>query len=335
MAARGRRIALLGLLLSLSLLQACATLDPQWSAYKARFLDGGRIVDTGNRGVSHSEGQGWGMLFAEAHGDRQAFDRLWDWTRSHLQRDDLALFAWRFDPAATDPVADRNNASDGDVLIAWALLRAAQRWQEPSYADASAAIRQAIAEQLLRTHAGYRVLLPGLVGFERDEQLVVNLSYLVVPAFQAFALQEPDGDWQRLVEDGERLLAGARFGAHALPPDWLAVDRDGTLAPAEGWPPRFGFDAVRVPLYHYWGGMPASDSKLAPFTAFWRCCETPHAWVDLRSGELSPYPASTGVRAIGALLEGAAAPVENGNEDYYSASLALLAALARDDRQPR
>ena len=38
-------------------------LDPAlWQGYKARFLaPEGRIVDNGNGGVSHSEGQGYGI----------------------------------------------------------------------------------------------------------------------------------------------------------------------------------------------------------------------------------------------------------------------------------
>ena len=39
--------------------------DPRWAAYKTRFFQPeGRIVDTGNGGVSHSEGQGYGLLLA-------------------------------------------------------------------------------------------------------------------------------------------------------------------------------------------------------------------------------------------------------------------------------
>ena len=49
-----------------------------WEAYKARFLmTDGRIVDTGNKNVSHSEGQGYAMLMAVASNDKAAFDRIW------------------------------------------------------------------------------------------------------------------------------------------------------------------------------------------------------------------------------------------------------------------
>ncbi|MBB3102539.1 glycosyl hydrolase family 8 [Azomonas macrocytogenes] len=322
------------LLLCCYCLQACASTasNQGWPAYRQHYIAGGRVVDTGNHNVSHSESQGFGMLLAEANADRQTFDRLWQWTRHHLQRKDDALFAWRYDPAAKPPVQDQNNASDGDLLIAWALLRAAERWDNDTYAQAASAIRQAIARNLIRQYAGYTVLLPGLNGFERPDQLILNPSYLVYPALQAFAAQAPAEGWRDVLQDSQTLLLKARFGTYQLPPDWLALKQDGSLQPAEGWPKRFGFDAVRVPLYLVWGGMPADSPLLSPFRNFWSCCGQVHAWVALDNGTLSPYPASYGVKSIANLLDGqitGIAPIDGEQEDYYSASLRLLAELAR------
>src|SRR6266849_2539737 len=78
--------------------------------------------------------RGGPMLFAEAAGDRASFAKVWDWTRNNLQRRDNGLFSWRYDPADDKkPVADDNDASDGDILIAWALIRAARRWHDADY----------------------------------------------------------------------------------------------------------------------------------------------------------------------------------------------------------
>ena len=85
------------------------------------------MVDTANGGVSHSEGQGYGMLLAQSYGDRQQFDQLWAWTkRGNLQIRKDRLLAWRWRPSGSGDagaVDDMNNASDGDVLVAWALLQ--------------------------------------------------------------------------------------------------------------------------------------------------------------------------------------------------------------------
>ena len=64
--------------------------NPIWKSYRSRFVtEAGRVVDTANSQISHSEGQGYGMLLAVAAMDRDAFDRIWGWTRANLMvRDD-------------------------------------------------------------------------------------------------------------------------------------------------------------------------------------------------------------------------------------------------------
>ena len=106
------------------------------------------------------------MLFAEASGDRASFDNLWNWTRDNLQRRDNALFSWRFDPAdGNTPVADTNDASDGDILIAWALVRAARRWHEPDYQPGRRSASSRISAAGCWQPAPRRlVLLPGATG---------------------------------------------------------------------------------------------------------------------------------------------------------------------------
>lgn len=135
----------------------------EWEAFKRRFLDpSGRVIDTGNGGCSHTEGQGWGMLFAVAFDDPDTFDLLYGWTSRHLRRGYDALHSWRYQPNAPVPVADRNNATDGDISIAAALWRASRRWNRPDCARVAASMARDILA-LLVTRAGPRtVLLPGV-----------------------------------------------------------------------------------------------------------------------------------------------------------------------------
>ena len=311
-----------------------------WSAFKAAYVAAdGRVVDTGNGGVSHSEGQGYGMLLAEAHGDRAAFDRLWGWTGANLMREDVRLFRWRYDPKAAQAVADPNNATDGDIFIAWALLRAAKRWKAPRYAADSRAIRAAIAQRLVAEIGGRQVLLPGLDGFRQKDAVIYNPSYFILPALRDFAAADPDGPWDRLVRDGLSVSRDAQFGDHALPVDWVRIDASGAVTPDPSRPPRFGFDAVRAPLYLVWGGVTGQ----APATTagrFWRGYEgsdwPPPAWVDVQSGDKAAFPLSPGGQAVARLVADlpaqkhkAAAP-----EDYYSAALGLLARQAAKERRP-
>src|SRR5260370_933144 len=105
--------------------------DQNWATFKRELTQNGeRVVDPGNKDVSHSESQGWGMLFAENNGDKDAFQKLWQWTSATLQRGD-GVFSWRWSPKAAEPGADKNNAADGDMLLAWALARAAESGEAP------------------------------------------------------------------------------------------------------------------------------------------------------------------------------------------------------------
>src|SRR4051812_34398211 len=89
--------SLLNLPISGALSRASLLDHAEWAKFKARFgsVDG-RIIDNVNGGVSHSEGQGWGMLFAVAFDDPDSFDRIYTWTKRTLRRPTDPLHAWRF-----------------------------------------------------------------------------------------------------------------------------------------------------------------------------------------------------------------------------------------------
>jgi endoglucanase len=330
------------LVASLISASAAAQTDPlaaQWAIYRDRFIaEDGRVRDTGNKDLSHTEGQGYAMLFAAAFDDRATFDRVWHWTQGTLQRSDSALFSWRWDPAnAAHPIDDSNNASDGDILIAWSLSRAAQRWHDPSHRADARRIIAAIRGKLVERFEGRFVLLPGLNGFKfKDGSIIVNPSYYIYPAFREFAQIEPSPVWTRLRRDGLALLAKARFGQWGLPTDWVTLTRGGGISPTATLPPRFGFDAIRIPLYLVWGGA-ASPQLLSPELAFWGAfADKPiPAWVDVTNGSVAPFPAPGGFNAIVTLARPtqdpnpAPAPEIGDKDDYYSASLILLAGLAR------
>ena len=307
---------------------ATAPSDPWWSTWRARFLrPDGRVVDTGNNGISHSEGQGYGMLFAVHADDRDAFTRMAAWTETHLARSDVALFSWRYDPSATAPVSDPNNASDGDILIAWALALAGAKWNETKYLARSTQIRAALLGRCVIERHGLKVIVPGMAGFAEGTQVVLNPSYYIWPALNRFAKIDGAQAWGRVIADGLTLLEQARFGSNRLPTDWVALCAPGKLVPAPGRDPRFGYDAVRVPLYAMMGELP---SLAAPVAKFWRECLATDkpipAWIDVETGQIANYPISSGGAAIAARLLGLTEP-EWLADDYYAASLQMLARI--------
>ena len=314
----------------------------EWRHFLARFLaPEGRIVDTGNGGVSHSEGQGWAMLCAARFGDRASFDLLWNWTRRHLRRRGDTLFAWRWKPGGAMPVDDQNNAVDGDLFIAAALLQGARAWDDPELAGQGQAIARDVLRLCVRPAGRWLVLLPGAAGFEQRDRVIVNPSYYAFPALRILAEALPDPVWLRLAHDAMAMLRTGRFGRWGLPPDWLSLMKsDGAAALPKAWRPRFSYDAVRVPLYMAWSGL-ADEPAVISALNFWFDPVHRHipAWADLTNDEISPYPASTGIQSIRlTVMASRQLPVSSDRfpsvvlaRDYYSGVLCLLSKLAWRD----
>ncbi len=166
--------------------------------------------------------------------------------------------------------------------------------------------------------------------------MIVNPSYYVYPAFEEFSRIDRSPQWTRLRRAGLQLLAKARFGPWGLTTDWVTVGGKGEVEPTTELPPRFGFDAIRIPLYLIWGSE-ATASRLAADLRYWGdFTDKPiPAWVDVTDGSVAPFPAPTGFQAVIELARSWRQPKppplpEIGDkDDYYSASLILLAGLAR------
>lgn len=314
-----------------------------WLDFRRRFIHAdGRVLDTGNGGISHSEGQGAALLFAARFDDRAVFERVLAWTRGALRRPSDQLLAWAFRPGAPIPVPDMNNASDGDLLVAWALSEAADRWGRPDYRALATDIARDLLRRVVVTQGEASVLLPGVEGFLKSDHLVVNPSYYISPAFRALARLVPSPQWQALEDHGVELADSARFGRWRLPADWVALSRGAVRpSPAPGWPPRFSYDAMRVPLNLAWGGH-VQSAALAAAVEFW--LDPAHAalpaWADLRSNTVAPYAGDVGQRAVAQLAM--AAVSGRGREEampkvaearaYYPAMLTLQARLAWAER---
>lgn len=333
--------AILLLFVALSLVQCSgnhkesSVYSQSWNVFKKRFAENGRIIDTANKNISHSEGQGYGMLFAVFADDKKVFARLWDWTRSVLQRDDR-LFSWRYSPCPSqnqDCIDDRNNATDGDILIAWALFEAAERWKMPEYRAQALSIVESIENKLIRNQFGYTLLLPGEYGFDDDEsRLQINLSYWVFPALIKFEQVTQRPIWRALIDSGETLIQKAQFGRWKLNPDWVMIsdqgfDFDGALSQ------EYGYNACRVPIYLILGESDSADI-LQPYLTFWARPTVP-ATVNLENGTVATYGYSSGMQAIAKATKAKVnqeqspkLPTISAETDYYSASLILLSQLA-------
>lgn len=229
-------------------------LSESWTAYVHHFIqEDGRVIDHKGGGHSTSEGQTYAMLRAVWMRDRKTFDRTYQWSQGNLRgstrQDKLLAWKWGHKEDNTWGILDKNAASDADVLLAYALLLAAQRFQEPRYHTEALEVLADVWAHDTAEVAGRRYLLAG-DWRPIDGPLPLNPSYLMPFALRAFSQADPQHNWNEVLETSYLVLETCRSKV-GLPTDWCWLESTGRLwvqtDPAQKFSD-FGFEAFRV----YW-----------------------------------------------------------------------------------
>lgn len=314
-----------------------------WEAYKSTFISGdGRVIDVYQDHISHSEGQGYGMLLAVAYDDRGTFEKLWQWSRNNLAKrmDNLLAWGWGKRPNGDWDILDYNNATDGDILVAYALLKASKRWGDDGYREKGLAIAESIKRNLAVDVGDLKYLIPGYHGYIKDDGVVLNPSYSVFPAFRLFAKESDRAFWDKIYQDSLFLISQNVFGKMGLPADWVVINKEGlSIYSSNGKKPRFGYEAIRTFLYLGWEDKPAYPAGLKKLFEFYGKLGYLPRWVDLKKNSVSLEPGSGGFYAVYAAAANRTGEKELGKklfneareklgkekDNYYSHVLYLLA----------
>lgn len=322
------------------------TAAPVWAAWKAAYMQAdGRIVDGVQQGASHSEGQGYGLLLASEFGDRDAFQRILDWTETNLSIRGDGLLAWRYLPTQSNPVPDLNNASDGDLFYAWALVRAANRFNNRQYLVRAQQAAGALAEHCIvpsLANEQETVFLPAAQGFVHTDRVVFNPSYIMPLAMREVATGTGVVELARTAQQAEGMLL--RLADVGPIPDWLQVTRTG-ITPAEGFSTAAGYEAMRVPLYFVWSGLnrhPAVTQMMRVYARTVQPGVPVPTRVDPATGTVLEASNDPGYRALAALIScagtagsvGSDMPPFDPSQPYYPATLQMFAMIAANQVSP-
>ncbi len=314
-----------------------------WRAWRDAYLDfSGRVIDGPQFNASHSEGQGYGMVLAAFFGDRAAFERMADWTQTHLAIRPDNLLAWRWRPDLPERVPDLNNASDGDLFYAWALLLGSRRFGREDWRRRAAAIvddleTRCTAERPDRP--GTLVLLPAARYFAFADRILVNPSYIMPRAMSDLAEAFGASRMAQVSRSGLELVT--ELAGRGLVPDWVQITANG-VGPAPGFSEHFGYESVRVPLFLLWSGESQHQAVARAGSAIGRAPDGQAAIViETQTGRAIEYSPDPGYRAIGALSRcvtdgqiGAAIPPFAVTQPYYPATLHLFTLLAQSENFP-
>lgn len=249
------------------LLTAPSLLASTWRGYQRDFITTeGQVLNPlafsgwfRSEHVPHmqttSEGQAYALLRAVWVGDRVEFDRVWQWTREHLQVRPDHLLAWLWAPDENDiwRVAGAGSASDADEDLALALIFAGHRWHNPEYLLEARAILDDIWRAEVVLNRGTYYLTAGDWASGYWPGIVVNPSYLAPYAYRIFAKEDPGHPWAELADSSYRVLRSCTWALGAtegvgLPPNWCLIDRvNGHASPfASPEGEVYGYDAFRV-----------------------------------------------------------------------------------------
>ncbi|SMO65863.1 glycosyl hydrolase family 8 [Paracoccus laeviglucosivorans] len=321
-------------------------LHQSWQAWKTLCLtDDGRIVDGFQNSASHSEGQGYGLALAAIFDDRTAFDTIMDWSDRNLAIRDDALMAWRWRPDTVPQVQDRNNASDGDLFYAWALVMAGARQARPELIQRAARIANDIVRLCSAPHpdgSGRLLMLPAAMGFRTAEQVVVNPSYYMPRAMRELAQATDLPQLSQMADDGVALIDDL---AHSgLVPDWIALTAQGKAAPPANFSQNSGYEAIRVPLFALWSGQPGSPAvqNFAQAAASGAPGDASPVVFDLTTRAVVEASSHAGYGAVAALSScasssafGSAMRPFTTDQPYYPATLHLMALVAQATQFPK
>ena len=310
-----------------------------WEEYKSYFVsEDGRVMDYYNGHTSHSEGQSYAMFLSVKYNDKATFDRLWQWTKDNLGKRGDGLFAWQFGerPNGEWGVIDYNNATDGDVLIAYALLKANDKWGVNNYKSEALKIIKSIRENLAIEWQDLTFILPAYYGFTRGDGFIINPSYQIFPAYRHFAEVDERTFWEKVYKDSLLLIAKTRFGSLQLSADWVILNENGISIFYEKTP-HFGYEAIRILLYLSFEEDFLFPDRFAKILDIYKRFGYMPLWIDVANDSISLKPAPAGFYAIYAraakrigdkatsdkLFKEAREKLDA--NDYYSFSLYLMA----------
>lgn len=214
------------------------------------------ISDLKNHDV-RTEGMSYGMMIAVQLDHKDIFDKLWRWTKKHMQHQDGpndGYFAWS---CKTDGTRNSNgSASDGELFFITSLIFASNRWGNDTGIDYLAEARNILDKSMQK--AGMDRVAPlmnmekSLITFTPDPwgSTYTDPSYHIPAFYEVWSRWAGDGRsayWKSCADKSREYLHKAVHPVTGLTPDYTDYDgkpRGSRFIIGDD----FRFDSWRVPL---------------------------------------------------------------------------------------
>lgn len=220
------------------------------------------IKDIGNNDI-RSEGMSYGMMIAVQLGQKEEFDRLWKWSKTHMQHQDgpwKGYFAWHCEDSGKQKT--KFPASDGEEYFVMALFFADGRWGSGKGIYNYRVEADAILHAMLHKEKDNGGIVDTAMNmFNLKEKQVVfvpngqaaeftDASYHLPSFYELWArwAKKDQAFWKDAAATSRKFFRKAAHPKTGLFPDYSTFDGKPTKAP---WNPNntsdnFMFDAFRV-----------------------------------------------------------------------------------------
>jgi endo-1,4-beta-D-glucanase Y len=142
-----------------------------------------------------SEGIGYGMVIAYFQNDRDAFERLWRYSRSPTYASNGNLMHWKFFSFREGPIAN-SSATDADLDVATALFLGYKRWGDEQMLNNAKGIAASIWNYEIEK--SNNLIIPGDAGWGGRD--TYNPSYFSPVAVRIFKEINPENNWQAVLD---------------------------------------------------------------------------------------------------------------------------------------
>lgn len=296
--------------------------DPETEAVYRDQGDGtGFVEDVANQDV-RTDSMAYGMLVTVQLDYRNEFDKLWSWTKEHMQSPSGAsagLLRWRCDLSGEN--CEPTAATDASSIIATSLLMAESRWGNAGAHDYEAD-GLALLEVMATIEQRNGGVVDGVVNcFDVDAALPrydsarnvkeTPVDYLMPAFYEIWARRDPAraGLWRRMADNARSLLSRVSDPVTGLLPE--AVTYDGVPVP--------GRDAYRV-----------TTSRTYLNLALDQIWDGPYDWIVEQNERRLDFFLGVGVDAYVAEYTLDGTPLVNFNGTAHRALVALAAGTSEN-----
>ena len=218
-------------------------LVPAYNLWKATFVSGDHVIRPENGNDTVSEGIAYGMLIAANMKDKDLFDKLWGYWKSHATAG--SLMTWCIPAGGGSCSASGGSATDADEDAAYALLQA-DTTLGGGYKSAALTM---ITDIWNSDIDGAGTKLPkGGSNYGSPSGAITNASYFAPSFYKTFAAVDSGHDWNGVSTAVYKAIGGSIAGSNGLIPAWCSGSCTAPASNGAATDGDYQYDSHRIPM---------------------------------------------------------------------------------------